>query len=30
MRTASKALDETDNKVAKQKLKNFIDETESL
>ena len=30
MRTASKALDETDNKVAKQKLKNFIDETKSL
>lgn len=30
MRTASKALDETDNKVAKQKLKNFIDETKGL
>ena len=30
MRTASKALDEIDNKVAKQKLKNFIDETKSL
>lgn len=30
MRTASKALDETDDKVAKQKLKNFIDETKSL
>jgi t-SNARE complex subunit (syntaxin) len=30
MRTANKALDETDNKVAKQKLKNFIDETKSL
>lgn len=30
MRTASKALDETDNKVAKQKLKNFIEETQSL
>jgi hypothetical protein len=30
MRTASKALDETDNKVAKQKLKNFVDETKSL
>lgn len=30
MRTASKALDETDNKVAKQKLKNFINETKSL
>ena len=30
MRTASKALDETDNKVAKQKLKNFIDETKNL
>ena len=30
MRTANKALDETDNKVAKQKLKNFIDETKGL
>ena len=30
MRTASKALDETDNKVAKTKLQNFIDETKSL
>ena len=30
MRTANKALDETDNKVAKQKLKNFIDETKRL
>jgi hypothetical protein len=30
MRTASKALDETDNKAAKLKLKNFIDETKSL
>lgn len=30
MRTANKALDETDNKVAKQKLKNFIEETKSL
>lgn len=30
MRTASKALDETDNKAAKQKLKNFIDETKGL
>ena len=30
MRTASKALDETDNKVAKQKLKNFINETKGL
>lgn len=30
MRTANKALDETDNKVAKQKLQNFINETKSL
>lgn len=30
MRTAQKALDETDNKVAKQKLKGFIDETQHL
>jgi hypothetical protein len=30
MRTANKALDETDNKIAKQKLKNFINETKSL
>ena len=30
MRTAQKALDETDNKVAKQKLKSFIDETQHL
>ena len=30
MRTANKALDETDNSVAKQKLKNFIEETKSL
>ena len=30
MRTANKALDETDNAVAKQKLKNFIEETKSL
>ena len=30
MRTANQALDATDNKVAKQKLKNFIDETKSL
>ena len=30
MRTAQKAIDETDNKVAKQKLKNFIDETQKL
>ena len=30
MRTANKALDETDNKVAKQKIKNFIEETKSL
>lgn len=30
MRTANKALDETSNKVAKQKLKNFINETKSL
>ncbi len=30
MRTASKALDETDNKVAKQKLANFIEETKNL
>ena len=30
MRTANKALDETDNQAAKLKLKNFIDETKSL
>ena len=30
MRTANKALDETDNKAAKQKLQNFINETKSL
>jgi hypothetical protein len=30
MRTANKALDETDNSVAKQKLKNFIEETKAL
>lgn len=30
MRTASQALDETDNIVAKQKLKNFIEETKGL
>ena len=30
MRTANKALDETDNVVAKTKLKNFIEETKSL
>ena len=30
MRTANKALDETDNKVAKQKLKNFVEETKGL
>ena len=30
MRTASKALDETDNKVAKQKFNNFIEETKKL
>ena len=30
MRTASKALDESDNSIAKQKLKNFIEETKSL
>jgi hypothetical protein len=30
MRAANKALDETDNKVAKQKLKNFISETQNL
>lgn len=30
MRTANKVLDETDNKVAKQKLQNFINETKSL
>lgn len=30
MRTAQKALDETTNKVAKQKLKNFIEETARL
>lgn len=30
MRTANKALDEADNKAAKQKLKNFIAETQNL
>lgn len=30
MRTANKALDEADNKAAKQKLKNFITETQNL
>lgn len=30
MRTANKALDETDNKVSKQKLQNFIDETKAM
>jgi hypothetical protein len=30
MRTANKALDATDNSVAKQKLKNFVEETKSL
>jgi hypothetical protein len=30
MRTANKALDETDNLMAKTKLKNFIEETKSL